>query len=452
MKQLDRDWMWYKLWGRYAWNVHRDRNAEIDYWNGQVGDFYGMDAANAGNIRVAYEESGEIAPKLLRRFGITEGNRQTLLLGMFASQLVNPYKYTIWPGFYESCGPEGEKLIEYVEKEWKKEPHVGELPLDIVAQAIAHGDAAVAAIEKAAPYVKKNKEEFDRLKNDMYCYREFAYAFNYKVKAAQHVLNYQWGKDIAELDAAVPLLQQSLDHYTKLVELTKDTYLYANSMQTAQRRIPVGGDDGKNKTWIELLPQYQAELTNLKENIKTLKEVASGTHKADKDKVSALKPAKVTILNGLKTVKLAEGVALFSNLPDSKIDAMAPELKGLQTFTFDGDKQRNDATTIEFETAKPVTMLVAYYRDDHRKYAKAPKLETDASANDYGQAEPVLTNALHMANLPIANIHAYSFPAGKHKLMLPKGYLSVLGFTNDKVTTRNAAIGGTDEAVDWLFY
>ena len=51
---------------------------------------------------------------------------------MFMSQLVNPYKYTIYPGFYESCGPEGEKLIEYVEKEWKKQPHVGELPLDIV--------------------------------------------------------------------------------------------------------------------------------------------------------------------------------------------------------------------------------------------------------------------------------------------------------------------------------
>jgi hypothetical protein len=452
LKQLDRDWMWYKLWGRYAWNVHRDRNAEIDYWNGQIGTYYGMDAANAGNIRVAYEESGEIAPKLLRRFGITEGNRQTLLLGMFASQLVNPYKYTIWPGFYESCGPEGEKLIEYVEKEWKKEPHIGELPLDIVAQAIAHGDAAVAAIEKAAPYVKKNKEEFDRLKNDMYCYREFAYAFYYKVKAAQHVLNYQWGKQISELDAAVPLLKQSLDHYAKLVEFTKDTYLYANSMQTAQRRIPVGGDDGKNKTWIELLPQYEAEYTNLQENIKTLKEVANGTHKTDNDNISALSPANVKILNGLKTVKLDDGVALFSNLPDSKIDGLAPELKGLQAFTFDGDKQRTDATTIEFEAAEPVTMLVVYYRDDHRKYAKAPKLETDASANDYGQAEPVLTNAVRMAHLPIGNVHAYNFPAGKHTLMLPKGYLSVLGFTNDKVKTRNAALGSEDDAVDWLFY
>ena len=114
----------YKTWGRYAWNCHRDRSSEVEYWNKQLGDFYGTTPAEAGDILEAYEQSGEIAPKLLRRFGITEGNRQTLLLGMFMSQLVNPYKYTIYPGFYESCGPEGEKLIEYVEKEWKKQPHV----------------------------------------------------------------------------------------------------------------------------------------------------------------------------------------------------------------------------------------------------------------------------------------------------------------------------------------
>ena len=52
----------------------------IGYWNHQLGKFYGTSDENASNIRVAYEESGEIAPKLLRRFGITEGNRQTLLL------------------------------------------------------------------------------------------------------------------------------------------------------------------------------------------------------------------------------------------------------------------------------------------------------------------------------------------------------------------------------------
>ena len=46
-----------------------------------------------------------------------------------------------------------------------------------------------------------------------------------------------------------------------------------------------------------------------------------------------------------------------------------------------------------------------------------------------GQAEPVLTNAVRINGMPLANVHAYSFPVGKHTLMLPKGYLQVLGFT-----------------------
>lgn len=102
--QLDRDWIWYKTWGRYAWNCHRDRSSEVEYWDKQLGDFYGTTPAEAGDILEAYEQSGEIAPKLLRRFGITEGNRQTLLLGMFMSQLVNPYKYTIIRDFMRVAG------------------------------------------------------------------------------------------------------------------------------------------------------------------------------------------------------------------------------------------------------------------------------------------------------------------------------------------------------------
>ena len=45
----------------------------------------------------------------------------------------------------------------------------------------------------------------------MHCYREFAYAFNLKVKAAQSVLNSPWGKDMNELAAAIPLMEQSLE-------------------------------------------------------------------------------------------------------------------------------------------------------------------------------------------------------------------------------------------------
>lgn len=449
--QLYRDWIWYQTWGRYAWNCRRDRTDEIDFWAKQFNHFYGTDKEASVNIIEAYEQSGEIAPKLLRRFGITEGNRQTLLLGMFMSQLVNPYKYTIYPGFYESCGPEGEKLIEYVEKEWKKEPHIGELPLDIVAQVVEHGNKAVAAIEKAAGKAQSNKDEFERLRNDIHCYREFAWFFNQKVKAAKLVLDYQWGKEINKLDEAIPYMEKSLEHYRKLVELTKEHYYYANSMQTAQRRIPIGGDDGNNKTWEELLPHYEKELENFKANLVILKEQVNGGVAKETVKIQPLANAKVKLYGNPKTVKLTKGANVFSNLKGG-VEAIVPELEGLNAFVFNGDKQREEATTIEFESEQPVKILVGYFRDDHRKFAKKPTLETDAAANEYGQAEPKLTNAIRIEGLPLANVHTYSFDAGKHKLLLPKGYALVLGITDSEITPRDGGLGGEEETMDWMFY
>ena len=452
-EQLYRDWAWYKLWGRYAWDCRRDRQEEISYWNREFARFYGMDDAQGALIREAYEQSGEIAPKLLRRFGITEGNRQTLLLGMFVSQLVNPYKYTIYPGFYESCGPEGEKLIEYVEKEWKKEPHVGELPLDVVADCARRGDAAVAAIDQLQGKAKENADEFSRLANDMHCYREFAWFFYYKVHAAKHVLDYQWGRNLASLDSVAPLLEKSIKHYQNLVDLTKEHYLYANSMQTAQRRIPIGGDEGRNKTWEELLPHYEKELANFRAHLQTLKDKAAGKVSDTDADIEPMHVADVRMLTSrLRPVRLTEGAVLMTNLPANKVQALAPELRGMTAYAVDGAAQRENGTELEFECKAPVKLLVGYFKDDQKKYAKTPTLETDASANEYGQAEPLLTNAIHLEEMPLANVHAYSFPAGRHTLRLPTGMALVLGFTDSEVKARNAALDGTDDAMDWLFY
>ena len=452
LKQIDRDWMWYKTWARYAWNCHRDRITEIDYWNGQLGDYYGIANTDARKIQTAYDESGEIAPKLLRRFGITEGNRQTLLLGMFMSQLVNPYKYKIYPGFYESCGPEGEKLIEFVEKEWKHQPHVGELPLDIIAQVVAHGDKAIAAIDSVEGKATKNTTEFERLRNDMHCYREFAYFFENKVKAAKLVLDYQWGKDITNLDNAAIFLQQSLMHYSKLVELTKKSYWYANSMQTSQRRIPIGGDDGKNKTWEELLVHYKKEFSNFQNNLTLLKSKQNtGAHLPTV--ISALPSANVKLGGDFKTVKLVAGISLYTDM-ESDVEEIAPELIGLNALLLNSAEQTSIGTTLEFENTEPVKLLVGFFRDDQRKYAKAPTLETDAAANLYGQADPLLLNALKVDDLPAINVHAYSFKAGKNKLLLPKGYCLIFGFTNANLSLRNAGLAGSgdEETMDWMFY
>ena len=444
LKQLDRDWMWYQAWGRYAWNEQRGNDKT--YWKKELADYYGIDTIAAGHLLNAYDEAGEIAPKLLRRFGITGGNRQTLLLGMTMGELVNPYKYTIYPGFYESCGPQGEKLIEYVEKEWKGEKHHGELPLDIVNQCVEHQHKAVEALN-AIVDVKPlyHADEFERFRNDIICYSLFALSFRDKVLAAQQVLNYKWTKDINYLDAAVPLLEKSVYTWNLLAQWTDSIYLYANSMQTAQRRIPVGGDNGKMKTWSELAKVYQEELDAFKENIEKIKHPVAQTDIL----INPLKPVDVKYSG--TTVTLKKGAILFENRPDTPVDSLAPELVGLQALVLNRDTTRIIGTTIAFECAKPVKVLVGLFKDDDKKFAKAPKLEIDATGNEYGQAEPILTNAISIVQMPKVNIHAYNLPAGRHTLRLPKGILMVAGFTSDNIKPRDCGLNGPSSEVDWLF-
>ena len=444
--QIDRDWMWYAAWGRYSWNCHRGEDKA--YWEKRLADYYGTDTLTAKRIIEAYDEYGEIAPKLLRRFGITEGNRQTLLLGMKMSQLVNPYKYTVYEEFYQSCGPAGEKLIEYVEKEWKHEKHIGELPLDIVDQCVAHGDKAVAAISGLEGKITKNKDEFNRLVNDVNCYKDFAYSFKYKVLAAQQVLNYKWSKDLNYLNKAVPLLEKSNEYYAQLVNKTKDTYLDANSMQTSQRRIPVGGDDGKFKTWEEMVPVYDDELASLKSNIKMLASPQKDTGK-DVNIVKA-ENADVKLISNYKRIKLTKGAKLFENR-DEAIDSLAPELEGLEALVLNRDTTRINGGVVEFETDKPVKMLVGFFIDDQNKFASPPKLEIDATGNEFGQAEPVISNAISMSNMPIVNIHAYHLKPGHHTIRLPKGIIMVAGFTSTDLKIRDARLNGLSNEVDWLF-
>ena len=473
--QTDRDWMWYKAWGRYAWGKASD---EDNYWTHVLAEHYGIDTIAASHLLRAYNEVGEIAPKLLRRFGITEGNRQTLLLGMKMSQLVNPYKFNIYPGFYESCGPQGEKLIEYVEKEHKGQPHMGELPIDIVAQCVEHGRKASEAFEAvrsaiATPLPSKGQTEttavtpsaeLRRVGNDIACYALFALSFQQKVLAAEQVLNYKWTKDVKYLDAAVPLLEQSLNLWRVLARLTDTTYLYANSMQTAQRRIPTGGDNGNFKTWTDMIPVYEEELSALKANIEKLKNPVA----QNKLLILPAKPAAVRLFSAggcaaaeaiavpqqqtvSATTILAKGAIVFENREDTPVDSLAPELAGLQALVLNRDTTRIVGTTIAFETEQPVKLLVGFFQDDDPKWAKPPKLETDATGNEYGQAEPLLTNALALLQMPKVNIHAYHFTAGRHTINLPKGIIMVAGFTNSDIRPRDVAINAAGDEVDWLF-
>ena len=449
--QIDRDWIWYKAWARYAWNCHRDRQQEKVYWGNIIGEKFGTDAKAGKNISEAYEQAGEIAPKLLRRFGITDGNRQTLTLGMFMTQLINPYRYGLFTLLYNSEGPEGEMLTEYAEKEWKKEKHTGETPVKIINEVKAHGKAAVQSIERASSSIKNNLEEFGRIKNDMYIYDALANNYAEKADAALLVLRYKYSNDINDLERSLPHLQKSLSYFEKLVDLTKDTYLYANSMQTQQRKIPVGGNDGKNKTWAELLPFYQQELANFKRNIDSLR--SPKTYRTVNKTV--LKTADVTLLSGAEGFyPVATGKEIFSDTA-TYIKDFAEELKQLDGLKLSKKKQIELGTVIHFKNVKRVKVLVGYFNAKDKNFLQPPQLETDAGANDYGQSEIKIANALIISGMPPVNIHTYTFPAGTNTLTLGKGACLILGFIDDsqKMPVYDAGLvsGGVKRELDWLF-
>ncbi|MGE4586486.1 MAG: glycoside hydrolase family 20 zincin-like fold domain-containing protein [Mangrovibacterium sp.] len=450
--EMDRDRIWYDAWARYAWKADRDREKEIGYWTGKLGDFFGCGKEGA-EILAAYEETGEIAPKLLRTFGISDGNRQTLLLGMFMGQLVNPYKYHVYANFWPSSGPQKEVLLDYAAREFRGEPHNGETPPQIIEEVVRHGKLAVEAIEKAASKVTRNREEFDRLKNDVYCYNAFANYFAERVKAAMLVLNYKYSGKAEDLEAAVPYMEKSMSWFRKLVELTRDTYLYANSMQTAQRRVPISGADGKNKTWEELEPHYQAELDNFKRNLEMLKTKGSGE---SLQQVKSYEPAAVTILNkGLSRYALKAGQRPYND-NKAAIGAVAEEIGNLSGVRFSDRQQQEEGTVLKFRCEQPVKVLVGYFNTNSYSVLEPPTLETNANANDRGQADIKIANAMLIPGLYPVNVYNYCYEAGEHELVLGKGRVLVLGFIDGKEEIPIHDAGMTKDengpAVDWLFY
>ncbi|MBO4821594.1 MAG: hypothetical protein J5548_09035 [Prevotella sp.] len=454
--QIDRDWLWYKAFGHSAWK--KSYVEEDEYWCHILAEHFHTDSVSASILLKAYNEMGEIAPKLLRRFGITDGNRQTLLLGMTMPQLINPSRFNVYPGFRESCAPKGETLAEYVEKSVRREGHTGELPLEVTLQCVKHGENAVGLLYKLRHSPVASNPEFIRLYNDACCYMFYARSFRFKALAADIILEEKI-KGKKNFKGVEAFMNASIDYWEKLARITEDTYLYANSMQTAQRRIPIGGDNGQYKTWSEMLPVYKEELANFEKNVQQLRNPEAPT---PAEELTVANPAKVRLqyagrpegaetANGTPSTVTLRKNALPYQGREERIDSVAPELEGLEALILNRDTTRIEGTTVVFDCDEPVQMLVGFFRDDDPKWAKAPQLETDASANEFGQAEPVILNAINMTGMPTVNIHAYHFGAGHHVVRLPKGIIMVAGFTTTDLKPRDANLHGAGNELDWLF-
>jgi hypothetical protein len=434
--QWNRDWIWFEAWARYAWNPDVKPAEDRAYLVTRLAEKYGTTNA-AAKILDVYNNAGEVAPQLIRRFGITEGNRQTLSLGMTLDQLVNSARYRAYPELWEAQAPPGERLDEYIKKERDHQPHVGETPESVIAEVLNYSSNAVSAADAARPFVTKNREEFERLSNDACCIQAMAENYAAKVKAAELVLRYHDSHDIADMVAAEKYLAGSLVAYEKLAALTKNTYYYANSMQTSQRKIPIsGGIDGRamNYLWSQLVPFYQKELADFTAKVVALQST-NRTSSSIAPEIKSWPAAQFKIIStNAETYEVQRGARPFA---DRKylIEKLAPELNGLTGIRFSQEAAKNGHyEPVEIELNEPSQMLVGYFNDPRDIWLQVPKLEFAAQADERGGVDTILENAAVIDECPGVDVHAFRYDAGRQELeFIGKGSFVILGVVPQSV-------------------
>ncbi|MCE5184883.1 MAG: hypothetical protein LLF76_02015 [Planctomycetaceae bacterium] len=442
LKQYKRDWIWFEAWGRYLWQADRDLEQDHRYWVGRLTEMYGS-AEAAEQILTAYNESGFCAPMLLRRLGITEGNRQTFSLGMFLDQLVNPGPYGPVSGLWEWHAPAGERLEEYARKEWMHQPHSGETPVTVIEEAAQHAHVAVQAIDEAAGSVTANKEEFERLRNDIHCIDLLTRSYAEKVRAAILVLDYGYSGQRQSMQQAQDHLAQSLEFYRQLAERTRDTYRYSNTLQTGHRRIPIRGmkdDTPYYHHWQQMLPLYEKELEDFKVRVANLEDKAPQRSQPG----PRLKAAALELLStDCETYEVKIGAKPFTDR-DYSILQMAEELEGLTGIRISHEAGKaGTLKPLRLKTEVPVQILIGYFDEDRSIWAKPPNLDIDSAAAKYGGIESTMQNAMQLESCPKVNVHVFSYPTGEITFdpRSPGSYL-FLGVipTDTKVTSRDAGI------------
>lgn len=473
LKQTDRDWIWYASWARYAWNPERDPALEKTYWTKQFAERFAVPGAiNAqghsdkvtglesiatvaaekdnltpeqiaagGHLLAAYELSGQCAPEVIRRLGITEGNREVLSLGMTMPQLIDAPRFGPATTLWTADAPDGEELNEWVANDVHGVKHHGENPLSVAADAAQKSAEAVKEAEAAEPGIAASaKPEYDRVVNDMRAIAALMQFYDHKVQAAALVMRYGYDHNAQHLTEALGLLAQSVDDFAKLTDLTNTTYRNAAGMETSQRQIPVRGGPQTNH-WRDLLPIYKKELAIFDKRLAAMKQ--GGAAEEQSGPAKRLPQVPFTLESGGGEVfTVAKGEKLSTD-GEVTITSVTPELDGMQGIRVSTRQEQ----PIRFHLDKPAQILVGFFKSNSRKAMNV--------SPDTEQWNILLPNAVgESKGLPIS-VWTKPLPAGENDLDLGKGAYVVLGFIPEdtRVTPHIAFDPNSKEPpnLDWMF-
>jgi hypothetical protein len=345
----------------------------------------------------------------------------------------------VWQELYDSDSPPGETINQYVENEYANKPHVGETPPQIIKEVLAFSEEAVREIDAAAPNVTKNKEEFERLRNDIHCIEAMTKSYCAKVEAAMNIIRYRKSGDKEFMTKAVPYLEESLRQYKILEELTRDTYRYSNAYHGRQS-VPWP----EVYHWSHLVERYEQELADFKTEVANLDNVKEDKGwRVNRENIKPWPAAKFKLLtDGVETYEVKKGARVFTD-NDFTIDDINPQLEGLTGIRFSHEHARNGGEVIiEIEANEPVKVLVGYFNAFHPDWLPVPALEHVAHANERGGLDPILEDVADLssktATLPKLNVHAFEYDKGKQTIeMIGEGSYVILGIVPAKLKSVN---------------
>ncbi len=458
-----RDWLWYKAWFRYAWNPNRGERGEQGYWRGVLAEHFGCNQEVGQHVLDAIEYAGECAPRILRRVGITEGNRQTLSLGMLMTQFTHVSKYRPNVELWKSASTPGETPDEYVERELKGERHWGETPLDMVEEVRYYADSAYDLIRAMQPNITRCIREYGRFVTDIQAIRLMSHSYCKKIEAAIKIITYKntmdketLKGDLTLLREAEGLMKESLDFYRELTALTSETYLYANSMQTPQRKIPFPDGDAYGH-WSQCLPEYEKEYENFAKHVTEMENgIYPKEEEVDLSAIEPLRDADYTILSTeYEPYTIEKGARVFTDEP-RVIQNCAPEITGLTGLRMNKEEAHLKGAPIEIDCHEDCQVLIGYFKSKGKNnpWLKVPELETDTHADDRGGLAVVYGEAMKIAESPVVNVHAFRYEKGKHRIYLGNGAFVFVGVVpaSIKLVPRAAGLAKeTLDMLDWMF-
>jgi hypothetical protein len=259
--QIDRDWLWYAAWGRYAWNSDRPAEQERQYWAGKIAERYGNAAAL--DILGAYEATGRVMPIVPRMFWFKGWNHWFASNGLTLEQTLTgtPIPYT---------NIEKTVSVERFAKdlaEGKTAESDVLTPAVLTGRMVSHGARGVELIQKATPLVDKSKDEFDRLRLDCEATSLIAQIYQAKVDAAVHFVAYQLHPTPQNAARVLSSLEKSVDRYRQLVAKTNNAYPVANDIRNdipfpfhPSSTSPYANSIPHLPHWRDFLPVFEAEL------------------------------------------------------------------------------------------------------------------------------------------------------------------------------------------------